>query len=303
MVTDLQVNGYAGVDFNQPGLTGEDLRRACAALRRDGTGRILATVITHAAERMAGLLRHLAALRAQDALIREVIAGFHVEGPFLNPAPGYIGAHPAAHAIPGDPGWVEKFFDASGGLLRLLTLAPECDPDLAATRRAVELGVHVAAGHTNASLDQLDEALDAGLTHFTHFGNGCPAELPRHDNILQRVLHRSSLLTCTFIADGVHVPAFALENYLRGVPPANVIIVSDAMAAAGAGPGTYRLGEAVVEVGPDGIPRAPGSRLLAGSASSLARMAQWLTGELGQDPTWVRFWTEEHPDRVLEPKT
>ena len=74
-------------------------------------------------------------------------------------------------------------------------------------------GICVAGGHCNPTLDQLDAAIDAGLSAFTHLGNGCPKGQDRHDNIIQRVLSRSDKLWVCFIADGVHVPWSALGNY------------------------------------------------------------------------------------------
>src|SRR5690606_8999131 len=92
---DIQVNGYAGVDFNGDDLNEEELHRACAALRADGVSGILATIITDKPARMIGRLKRLIALRGADNLARDVIAGLHIEGPFLSDEPGYRGAHPA----------------------------------------------------------------------------------------------------------------------------------------------------------------------------------------------------------------
>src|SRR5688572_27545318 len=91
---DLQVNGYAGVDFNQDELSGEALHHACQRLRTDGVGAILATVITEQVPVMCRRLERLVTLRGQDPLSAEVIAGFHVEGPFISAKDGYRGAHP-----------------------------------------------------------------------------------------------------------------------------------------------------------------------------------------------------------------
>ncbi len=87
---DLQVNGYAGVDFNAGELTTDEIRTACAALQEDGTEGILATIITDGMEAMKGKLKRLVRAREEDGLVREVIAGLHIEGPFLNKADGYI---------------------------------------------------------------------------------------------------------------------------------------------------------------------------------------------------------------------
>lgn len=266
---DLQVNGYAGVDFNGDNLTADDLHRACAQLERDGTGRILATVITDHLPVMAARLRRLVELRQHDELARRIITGLHIEGPFISRDDGYRGAHPADAVRPADPDAMRQLLDAGDGLVRIVTLAPEQDNHAQTTALLARVGVAVSAGHTNASLDQLRAAVDAGLTLFTHLGNGCPMLLPRHDNIIQRALHLSDRLTCCFIADGVHVPFMALGNYLAAAGIDRCIVVSDAMAAAGLGPGRHRLGRWEIDVGEDGAAWAPDRSHLVGSAMSL----------------------------------
>lgn len=266
---DLQVNGYAGVDFNGDDLTADGLHRACAQLERDGTGRILATVITDHLPVMAARMRRLVELRQRDELARRIIAGLHIEGPFISRDDGYRGAHPADAVRPADPDAMRQLLDAGDGLVRIVTLAPEQDDHAKTTAFLARAGVAISAGHTNASLDQLRSAVDAGLSLFTHLGNGCPMLMPRHDNIIQRALHLSDRLTCCFIADGVHVPFMALGNYLAVAGIDRCIVVSDAMAAAGLGPGRHRLGRWEIDVGEDGAAWAPDRSHLVGSAMSL----------------------------------
>ena len=294
---DLQVNGYAGADFNCDDLAPEALNHACEQLVADGVGQILATVITDDLDRMCGRLRRLAQLRERDPLARQVIAGLHIEGPFLNESAGYIGAHPSQHARPADADAMHRLLDAGGGLTRLVTLAPERDDGMKVTRMLAERGIIVAAGHGNASLDQLLAAIDAGLSMFTHLGNGCPLELPRHDNIIQRVLSLADRLWISFIADGAHVPLFALGNYLRLVPAQRIVIVSDAISAAGLGPGRYSLGNQQVMIGDDLVPRSPAGYLM-GSACPVKRMVENLrTMGFGDDD--VRAWTSQNPAKIL----
>jgi N-acetylglucosamine-6-phosphate deacetylase len=124
--------------------------------------------------------------------------------------------------------------------------------------------MRVSLGHTDASIETLRAAVTAGATGFTHLGNGCPQELHRHDNILWRASDVAGL-TVSFIPDGIHLPplAFRLLHKLVAGP---VYYTTDAMAAAGAGPGRYRLGAAELEVGEDQIVRQPGQTNFAGSA-------------------------------------
>src|ERR1700722_14752125 len=92
---DVQVNGYAGVDFNQDNLSAKDLHHACQHLRSDGADGILATIITETEELMVRRIGRIVELRKADELAQSLIAGIHIEGPFINPKDGYRGAHPA----------------------------------------------------------------------------------------------------------------------------------------------------------------------------------------------------------------
>ena len=136
---DLQVNGYGGVDFNQDDLAAEDLHNACQKLRDDGVEGVLATIITEPLETMDRRIRRLVTLRQKDALVRQMIAGIHVEGPFISSRSGFVGAHPADAVIPATPSAAQRLVDAGEGLLQLLTLAPECDAGNRPAKRAASL--------------------------------------------------------------------------------------------------------------------------------------------------------------------
>jgi N-acetylglucosamine-6-phosphate deacetylase len=296
---DLQVNGYAGVDFNADDLSGEALHRACKRLQQDGVAGFFATVITDSLDAMTARLARLSELREQDEVARRILWGLHIEGPFISREPGYVGAHPPDAVIPADPIAVRKLLDAAGGLARIVTLAPECDESFRVTRLLADQAIIVSAGHTNASLDQLRGAIDAGLTMFTHLGNACPANLPRHDNIIQRVLNLSERLWISFIADGVHIPPFALWNYLKCTRPDRTIVVSDAIAAAGLGPGRYSLGRREVQVGDDLAARSEDGTHLVGSAITMRRAAAVLRNEVGLSDSAVKMVTACNPQSLL----
>jgi N-acetylglucosamine-6-phosphate deacetylase len=268
---DLQINGYGGVDFNQDELNADGLNAACQCLLRDGVEGILATFITENVEIVCRRIRRLLRLREADPLARELIVGIHIEGPFISQLPGYRGAHPLDAIMPADPAIAGQLLDAGQGLVRLFTLAPECDAGMKVIKILKRQGVVVSAGHTDATRDQLRAAVDAGLTMATHLGNGCPMTMNRHDNIIQRILSLSDSITPCFIADGVHVPFFALKNYLAVAGIDRAVIVTDAMAAAGMGPGRYRMSRWEVEVGDDLAVWAPGRTHLVGSAGTMRR--------------------------------
>lgn len=262
---DLQINGYAGTDFCSKDVTLEEFRHACDALKADGIEGILATLITDSVESLAAKLKKLVRFREEDSVIREMVKGFHVEGPFISPVEGYVGAHPVAWVRPAEVDSAARILEAGNGLVRLMTLAPEYDQGAATTRYLVEQGVVVSAGHCDPDLETLKGAIDAGLSMVTHLGNGCPVVLPRHDNFIQRALSFSDRLWLCFIPDGAHVPFFALRNYIKLAGLDRTIVTSDAIMAAGLGPGVYELSGEPVEIDEEGVARRPGSQNLAGS--------------------------------------
>jgi N-acetylglucosamine-6-phosphate deacetylase len=278
---DLQVNGYGGVDLNGDELEGEQLEGMCALLSSHGVDGILATLITDTLEKMKARLRRLCELRRQSAKIAQMIRGVHLEGPFISPESGFRGAHPLDAILCGDRGTMEDLLESGEGLVRLVTLAPECDPGLAVTRMLADRKIVISAGHTNASVETLRAAIDAGLTMFTHLGNGCPAMLPRHDNIVQRVLSLRERLWLCMIADGAHIPLFALRNYLDLVGYERVIIVTDGISASGLGPGNYRFGRWNLKIGEDLVARADDGSHLVGSTTTMRRSLTVLTKQLG----------------------
>jgi N-acetylglucosamine-6-phosphate deacetylase len=296
---DLQVNGYAGVDFNQDGLQAGDLHRACERLEADGVGGFLATIITDDLDAMCRRLSTFAARRERDPLAQRLVAGFHIEGPFLNETDGYRGAHPRDAIRPADVDSMTRLLDAAAGLARVVTLAPERDGGFAVTRMLAARGIVVSAGHTDATLDELRGAIDAGLSMFTHVGNGCPMHMHRHDNIVQRALSLADRLWLCFIADGAHVPFVALGNYLRAASEGRAVIVSDAVAPAGLGPGRFTLGRWDIVVGDDMVPRAPDRSHFVGSGITMKQSADNLRQALGLPDAIVRRLTCDNPRSVI----
>ena len=296
---DIQVNGYAGADFCSRSLTLEQCRRACDELAADGCAGILATVITDEIEGICDKLARLVEYRQRDPRVAQMVTGFHVEGPFLSRKPGCPGAHDPNKIVPANVDDAKRILEAGGGLVRLVTLAPECDAGLATTSWLARNGVTVSAGHCDPSLDELESAIDAGLTMVTHLGNGCALDLPRHDNFIQRALFLHERLWICYIPDGVHVPFFALANYLAVSGIDRTIMVTDAILAAKLPPGRYPYGEGEIEVDAAGVARRPGLRNLAGSTISMRRLRGHLRDDLGLDESAIDRLTAINPRRAV----
>ena len=298
-IFDLQVNGYLGVDFNSNSIDIQQLHLACVRLREDGVDSILATVITSEFTEMLLRIRNIVAACEVDPMIQQVIAGIHVEGPFINPADGYIGAHPKTDTLPADVDAMKSIEEAAGGLLKMVTLAPEVDFQCQLTRYLVGQGITVSAGHCNPDSTTLNACIDAGLTSFTHLGNGCPLSLHRHDNIIQRVLAQSDRLAIGWIADGVHVPFPALKNYLAVTGLERSYIVTDAISAAGCGPGTYSLGDRTVHVDDHFATWSQDRKHLIGSAVTMPRVVENLRNELHFSADEIRQLTAINPRKAI----
>jgi N-acetylglucosamine-6-phosphate deacetylase len=296
---DLQVNGYADVDFNADELPVERVAAVCRRLQSEGVAGILATVITADLDAMCRRLANICRACDADRSIAEIIWGIHIEGPFFNPETGYIGAHPKNHARLAEIDVIERLLDAAGGLTRIVTLAPERDPANRVTKFLAGQGIRVSAGHCNPTLDELRAAIDSGLSLFTHLGNGCPAAMARHDNIIQRALSLSDRLHIGFIADGVHVPFFALANYIKCCGIDRAFIVTDAICGAGLGPGEYTLGDRTVIVDENLATWAADRTHLVGSAGTMRRSEENLRTALGLSDQQIMQLLSDCPRNIL----
>ena len=167
---DLQVNGYAGVDYNSPTTPHDEIARSIDVLHSTGTGRFYPTVITGGPDDMVGALKNLAA--AKHRLPGGgAMQAFHVEGPHICPDEGPRGAHPRQWVRPPDVDEYRRWQDATDGNVRLITLSPEWPQAIPYIEALVRDGVVVSIGHTNATAEQIQDAVSAGATKSTHIGN------------------------------------------------------------------------------------------------------------------------------------
>ncbi|MGA4507152.1 N-acetylglucosamine-6-phosphate deacetylase [Propionibacteriaceae bacterium G1746] len=266
-LVDLQVNGYRGLDVNDPDVTPATITALAHELWQVGTTRWLPTIVTAGMAQIERTLAAVHAAREADALVRDSIIGVHLEGPWISPRPEPRGAHDPRWIRPPDPAEVGAVLEAGRGLIRIVTLAPEVPGADEAIAALVDRGVLVSLGHSDGAPDDFARAQRLGATLSTHLGNGCAAMLPRQPNLLWTQLDLP--LTPGLITDGHHCsPDFVRVAFAAKGPRA--FIVSDAAALAGSPPGVYDTpvgGQ--VEVTPDGALRLPGTTRLAGSGSCL----------------------------------
>lgn len=265
---DLQVNGFAGVDFNDPALSPEGLDHALEAMLATGVTQVLPTLITASADQLEARFASLDAAVRSSKLGTLMVPGYHLEGPFLNPAPGFRGCHPADVMVPPDIALLDRLRARLSKPILLVTIAPEIVGAATFIRSARERGIAVAMGHSDARLPSVHAAAEAGLTLATHLGNGVAHMMHKFDNPLMAQLAEDRITAC-FIADGIHVAPYALKVMLRAKGIARSVLVTDAVSAAGVKPGLYPFAGMTVERSADGSVREPGAPMLAGSSLTL----------------------------------
>ena len=259
-LVDMQINGCFGVDFVAADPAG--WAEVSARLPETGVTSFVPTFITAPVPDLVAGLRRTAALPADLGGAR--VLGVHVEGPFLSP--DRHGAHDPALLRDPTPEAVDALIEAAPGLLRMHTLAPERPGALAAIRRLVDAGVLVSVGHSDATAEQTEAAADAGARLVTHLFNAMRPLHHREPGVVGQGL-TDPRLTCGLIADLHHVAA-PICRLAFAAAPGRIVLVTDAVAAAGMPPGTYDLGGQQVSVDPLGLPRRPDGTL-AGSGLRL----------------------------------
>ncbi|NCO42166.1 MAG: hypothetical protein AUJ96_29970 [Armatimonadetes bacterium CG2_30_66_41] len=278
---DIQVNGFAGHDYNAPPFGDASVQAIVDALLALGVTQHLPTVVTGSHRRMLASVRAVVSAR-QERRIAQALPGLHLEGPYISPADGPRGAHPVKHVRPPDWDEFQQFQEAAEGLIRLVTLSPEWDGAAAFIAKLVAAGIVVALGHTNMTAEQMQAAVDAGARLSTHLGNGSHATLDRHNNYFFQQLAEDRLWA-SLIVDGHHLPPALTKIIARAKGAERLVLVSDAVAAAngrrssangrrssaGMPPGVHQFGDLRVEVSETKRVSLPGTPYLAGSALDL----------------------------------
>jgi N-acetylglucosamine-6-phosphate deacetylase len=251
---DLQVNGFAGVDFLDA--DAEGYRRAGEALLETGVTAYLPTFITAPEERLLAALREVP--RTQEG---PRIAGVHLEGPFLSPR--RLGIHPVSFRRDPDVALLERLL--ASGRVRLVTLAPELEGADALIQALLRHEVAVSCGHSDATAEQAEAAFDRGVVAVTHVFNAMRPFSHRDPGVVGAALSRDDVIV-QMILDGVHLAPETAKVVWRAAA-GRVALVTDATAGAGLGDGRYRLGGVEIEVR-DGRARSPDG-VLAGSTLTM----------------------------------
>jgi N-acetylglucosamine-6-phosphate deacetylase len=299
--TDIQVNGYGGIDYNEIQSNPMNLAEISRLLYKEGVTTHFPTIITNDPAQISQLILQIVSLRKSDEFSRMSIEGLHIEGPFISPIDGPRGAHPKEFVRAPDWSLVQKWQNESKGLIKMITLSPEWENMVPFIERCMEHGILVSIGHTNASHQQILDAVNAGASLSTHLGNGAHPILARHPNYIWSQLSQDEL-GASIIADGFHLPAEVIQVFQK-VKKENLMLVSDSVSLSGMPAGDYTLhigGE--VTMTPNGkLHLKSNPSILAGSASNIRSGVSFLIKNKLASLTEAWDMASVRPEKLVNP--
>ncbi|REK75881.1 N-acetylglucosamine-6-phosphate deacetylase [Paenibacillus paeoniae] len=266
---DVHVHGGFGGDFMYA--NSESYDRITKFHAAQGTTGMLATTMTASKEAIDAVLDAVAEYQ-QSGNQYAPLLGVHLEGPFISEK--WPGAQNPAYIRDPQLEWLQEWNTKHPGMVKLLTLAPEKNNSKEAIAWMSENGIIAAAGHTDALYEEIKGAADAGLTHAVHTYNAMRGLHHREPGTLGAVL-TDDRIYAEIIADGEHVHPAAIALMLAAKPLDRVIIVTDAIEAAGMSDGTYELGGLAVVV-KNGTARLREGNALAGSSLTMIRAFRYM---------------------------
>ncbi|MDK8183685.1 N-acetylglucosamine-6-phosphate deacetylase [Paenibacillus sp. UMB4589-SE434] len=271
---DVHVHGGFGADFMDASHTAYD--QITKFHMEHGTTTMLATSMTQSHEALDKVVDAVDAYMKSNSKYAQ-LAGLHLEGPFVNPK--YKGAQNDAFMMDAQIDWLEGWHEHHPGVMKQLSLAPERDNALNAIRWCRAHGINAAAAHTDATYEQLTEAANAGLNQAVHTFNAMTPVHHRNPGVAGGVL-TDDRIAAEVIADGHHVHPACIKLLVRSKAAGKLILITDAMSAAGMPNGQYDLGGLPVTV-IDGVARLTEGGSLAGSTLTMIGAIQFVTRHVG----------------------
>jgi N-acetylglucosamine-6-phosphate deacetylase len=289
---DVHVHGGAGHDFmdaNEEGLAA--ITKFHAA---HGTTSMLATTLTASRDDLTAIIDRVSRFMAKPMPFAQII-GVHLEGPFINVK--WKGAQNPAYILPPQPEWLEDWVTRFPGIIKLQTLAPESEGALDYIEKLAFHGIVASCGHTDATYEQIVAAADRGLRHAVHTYNAMKPLHHREPGTVGAVL-TDNRITAEVIADGHHVHPAGIKLLTSAKGTDNVILVTDAMAAAGMPDGDYEIGGLPVSMS-CGVARLKEAGNLAGSTLDMISAVRYLVREIGVSLEEASRMASANPARQL----
>jgi N-acetylglucosamine-6-phosphate deacetylase len=289
---DLHVHGGAGCDFMDANEA--SFREITRFHAQHGTTGMLATSLTASKEQLDAMLAAAKRFMAAPMPYAQVL-GVHMEGPFVNPE--WKGAQNPDYIVPPRPEWLDDWADRFPGVIKILTLAPETEGALEFIERLNQWGIVPSCGHTDATYAQLRAAADRGLRHAVHTFNAMRPYHHREPGTVGAVLTDERIMA-EIVADGHHVHPAGIELLVRTKGVSRVMLITDAMSAAGMPDGEYDLGGLRVRM-QDGVARLHPSGNLAGSTLTMIEAFRFVVRHVGVSIPDASRMASANPARQL----
>ncbi|GIP32735.1 N-acetylglucosamine-6-phosphate deacetylase [Paenibacillus sp. J2TS4] len=289
---DIHVHGGYGHDFMDA--TKECLDGITRFHSQHGTTSMLATTVTASHEAIVNVLSAVSDYTSQEMPYAQLI-GVHLEGPFISHK--WPGAQNPAFIVPPQKQWLQEWSEQYPGLIKMLTLAPETEGAYELIQWLKSNGVVAAAGHTDASYDIVEEAVEHGLSHAVHTFNAMTGLHHRKPGTVGAVL-TDDRISAEIIADGFHVHPAGIKLLTRAKVNHNLMLITDAMSAAGLGNGQYSLGGLPVTV-KDGVATLTEGNSLAGSTLTMISAFRFVIDKVGLTVPEASVLASGNPARML----
>lgn len=302
-LVDLQINGFAGVDFNTFPIGEEEFLRVIGTLVKEGVTSFFPTVITNSQSNIVSLLKNIDQLCRSNSIIEDFVEGIHLEGPFISPKDEAKGAHDHKHICAPDWSLFQKFRKASNNRIKIITISAEWDNAPSFIEKCVAENIIVALGHTMANPEQIKAATNAGAKLSTHLGNGAPLKLPRNSNLIFEQLANDNL-SSSLIADGFHLSDSFLKVAIK-TKQDNAILVSDSTMFANLTPGVYdsHIGSKVHLESNRRLSTFENNKLLAGSAVSLLDCVNYILKRKISNLSQALCMASKNPSTLIKGKS
>jgi N-acetylglucosamine-6-phosphate deacetylase len=292
---NIHVHGAVGHDVMEG--TPQALRTIGAALAGHGVGGYYPTTVTSTTEETLRALEGISAvIEREPEADAAVPLGIHLEGPFLSVAKR--GAHTAALLVAPSVALFDRFWEASRGHIRILTIAPELPSALELIAHARGLGVICSLGHSNATLEEAEAGFRAGAQSATHTFNAMRSLDHRDPGIAAYVLDQDALYA-EIICDGIHVEPAMVRLFYKAKGPERTVLITDGMAATGMPDGHYKLGSLDVDVTNGRCTTAGSPGVLAGSVLTMDKAVQNFSSFTGAGLATTALLATRNPARLM----
>jgi len=289
---DVHVHGGYGADFMDA--KASSLETITRFHSSQGTTSIVATTMTHQRDVLSEVLASVDAYRKGEMPYAQVV-GVHLEGPFINPSK--VGAQNPKFVVLPQVDWIQAWAEQYPGLVKILSLAPEREGALETIAWCRDHGIVASAAHTDANNADIEAAVAAGLTHSVHMFNAMKPLHHREPGTVGAIL-TTEAVSAEIIADGIHVHPVCIKLLAAMKQNDNLLLITDAISAAGLDDGEYELGGQPVIV-KDGVCRLKDGDSLAGSTLTMIRGFRYLVEEVGCTIEQASRYASYNPAKLL----